>query len=907
MPNTEQLQEQQIVYRKDYKRPEYDVHTTNLDVILDETETCVTSTLQVSAATEDAGDLILNGEDIISKGVWINGKELSAGEYAIGQIENVDKDNLIIFKSSLPNFGEKFELVVKNTNDPKANLKLSGLYVSSELLVTQMEAEGFRRFAYHVDRPDSLSTYTVRLEADKKKYPVLLSNGDVVKEELLPNHRHARIFSDPFRKPTYLFAIIAGPLHCIHDTFTTMPTEEEESKTVNLYVWCAEKYLSQVSWAMECVKLAMKWDEEKYGRVYDLSTFSVVAIDDFNAGAMENKSLTTYNVSSVLASRETATDATFERVLTVIGHEYFHNWSGDRVTVRDWFQITLKEGFTNFRETCFSRDIFSPGAKRVEQVMMLRAAQFVEDAGPLAHPIRPDSYVAIDNFYTSTVYDKGSEVIGMLRTLVGSDGFRKGTDLYFSRFDGCAVSCDDFRECIAEANGRDFSQFERWYSQRGTPVLRVHNRGWDAAARQYKMTIEQILPDNADPAGGEPQPLHIPILLGLIGKESKKDLIPSRLLELTEWKQDFVVDSIAEDCVPSFLRDFSAPVKIDTFLNYEELAFLSAYDSDAFVVWDSAQTIFREFVLDRAQKVMKGEVSLDSDDELPEYILRIFQEGLHNRFHDKTFVAYFLSSQPVAGLVQYMKPVADPVILWRVSEWMRNKLAADLRMPIAFLFDELFKESKATPFKITKEDVGRRSLQSLLLGFICRVPKESAEDTAQQVAEFYKAATCFNDKYIATQMICRFTFPIRDEILTDFYDVCKDDNTMLDGWFRVQATSSAPDTLERVKALLQHPDFKDTTTPNRWRAVVAALSVNTPCFHDRSGEGYKIVAEEVSRFDKFNGYTAAIVAKQLVEFANYDKDRQAQMIGILKDLKSGGLSKNTDEVVTRALSTVEES
>eukprot|EP01055_Gregarina_sp_Pseudo9_P004208 Gregarina_sp_Pseudo_9__4207@NODE_435_length_2837_cov_39_925304_g411_i0_p1_GENE_NODE_435_length_2837_cov_39_925304_g411_i0NODE_435_length_2837_cov_39_925304_g411_i0_p1_ORF_typecomplete_len897_score274_60DUF3458_C/PF17432_2/1_6e03DUF3458_C/PF17432_2/2_8e75Peptidase_M1/PF01433_20/7_6e56DUF3458/PF11940_8/2_1e25Peptidase_M1_N/PF17900_1/2_5e19Peptidase_M1_N/PF17900_1/9_5e03HCBP_related/PF06594_11/3_4HCBP_related/PF06594_11/5_1e02_NODE_435_length_2837_cov_39_925304_g411_i0592749 len=890
-----------VVYRKDYKAPEYLVHDVELDVILDAEDTHVTSHLKISASRTDVGDLILDGEDIVLKEVWLNGKQLKAGEYVMGVPEH--KDKLVIPKSLLPPPTQEFEVLVKNTNNPKANLALSGLYKSANLLVTQMEAEGYRRFAYNVDRPDNLSRYKVRVEGDKSLYPVLLSNGDQIKyEEELPNNRHAKTFVDPFKKPTYLFAIIAGPLKSIHDTFTTMATPEEPSKVVDLYVWCDEKYLPQVEWAMECVKKAMKWDEETYGRVYDLRTFSVVAIEDFNAGAMENKSLTTYNVSCVLASPETSPDAAYERVLEVIGHEYFHNWSGDRVTVRDWFQITLKEGFTNFRETSFVRDVFSPGAKRVGDVAMIRASQFIEDAGPMSHPIRPESYVTIDNFYTSTVYDKGSQVIGMLKTLVGAEGFRKGTDLYFSRYDGKAISCDEFRNSIAEANKRDFAQFELWYSQRGTPTLKVHNHHWDSNRQRYVLTVEQQLPANANPdPQGKPQALHIPILVGLIGRASKKDLVKTTLLELTDWKQTFEIENVQEDCVPSFLRDFSAPVKVETFLTKEELGFLSAFDTDSFCAWDAAQSLFKDYIIERAQKLLKKE---QVETQLPEHIVQIFKEGLKNRFNDMEFVSCFLALPSAGSLCPEMKPIADPVLLWNVTQWIRDQLAEILRTEINQHFEELWAVSKKTPFAVTKEDVGRRSLQALLLAFATRVPADQTGTAVKRILDFYKSAKCFNDKKVAASLITRFTTPERDEIMADLYKLCKDDPNMLDGWFRTQALASAPDTLDRVKSLMSHPDFKDTTTPNRWRALIGGLSVNTPYFHDRSGEGYKIVAGEVSRFDKFNGYTASAIAKQLIQFANYDDARQKQMIDVLRGLQSGGLSKNTGEVVSRALATV---
>eukprot|EP01057_Protomagalhaensia_wolfi_P006210 Protomagalhaensia_wolfi_Nauph_80__6209@NODE_928_length_1875_cov_16_924292_g700_i0_p1_GENE_NODE_928_length_1875_cov_16_924292_g700_i0NODE_928_length_1875_cov_16_924292_g700_i0_p1_ORF_typecomplete_len582_score192_11DUF3458_C/PF17432_2/7_7e03DUF3458_C/PF17432_2/1_1e76Peptidase_M1/PF01433_20/8_5e33DUF3458/PF11940_8/2e23_NODE_928_length_1875_cov_16_924292_g700_i01831748 len=521
----------------------------------------------------------------------------------------------------------------------------------------------------------------------------------------------------------------------------------------------------------------------------------------------------------------------------------------------------------------------------------------------MSHPIRPESYQTIDNFYTSTVYEKGSHVIGMLRTLVGVEGFRRGTDLYFKKYDGKAISCDEFVGAIAEANNRDFSQFALWYSQRGTPVLKIKDFAFDAESRQYRLTIEQQLPSNADPEGGEPKAMHIPILLGLIGRQSKNDLVGTKLLELTQFSQTFAIDGVTEDCVPSFLRDFSAPVKVQPFLSREDLAFLAAYDTDPFCVWDAAQTIFKAYILARAAAIKAGE---KVDDQLPEYMTEIFKEGLKNRFNDQEFITSFLAFPAVASLYSEMKPAADPLVLYQVIHDTRDQIAESLREEINTQLEQLIQISRSVPFRVTKEDVGRRSLESLLLGLASRVATGQRQKAIDRIVAYYESAQSYNDREVAAHLICGFEAPERDQVLERFYNECKDDPNMLDDWFRTQALGRAPDTPQRVRKLLEHPDFKDTTTPNRWRALIGGACANPTVFHQTDGDGYRMVAAEIARFDKFNGYTAALVAKRLIQFAYFDEPRRGQMIATLRSLLEGGLSKNTNEVVTTALKTVDQ-
>eukprot|EP00918_Siedleckia_nematoides_P067326 GHVU01146561.1.p1 GENE.GHVU01146561.1~~GHVU01146561.1.p1 ORF type:complete len:735 (+),score=139.12 GHVU01146561.1:639-2843(+) len=601
-------------FRKDYKPTDFTITKADLDFNLHPSETQVRSELTVEKATH-AGttpvDLRLDGEDLVLKSIAVDGvvlQPVGSGGYTL------ISGGIIIDKAALPQTpGKPFKVVTQVTTNPDSNLSLMGLYRSKGIYCTQCEAEGFRKITYFLDRPDVLALFTVRLEAPKDDL-VLLSNGNLIGQGDVdgnPN-RHFAKYGDPFPKPCYLFALVAGSLLKISDVFTTM-----SGRKVDLHVYSEAHSVKCLDWALQSLKLAMTWDEKNYGREYDLNVFNIVAVDDFNMGAMENKSLNIFNSALLLASKDTSTDDDFLRVAGVVAHEYFHNWTGNRVTCRDWFQLTLKEGLTVYRDSCFSRDCGGAAVKRIDDVISLRSRQFPEDAGPMAHPIRPESYISMDNFYTATVYSKGAEVIGMYSSILTKAGFRKGTDLYFERHDGQAVTCDDFRAAMADANGVDLSQFERWYLQPGTPVLTVQRAEWNAEKKTYTLKVAQSCPSSTD-IGAKWLPMHVVLAVGLIGRASRQEVMATKFLHMKEEEQEFVFEDIAEDCVASLNRDFAAPIKlVFPEQTTEDLCLLLGADTDPFNKWDACQRLLNTYLVDRAVAIRDADASSSALEDVP--------------------------------------------------------------------------------------------------------------------------------------------------------------------------------------------------------------------------------------------------------------------------------------------------
>jgi len=659
-------------FRKDYMPPPY--HTTSLFLNFDihEEETLVTSTLTLlpgEAASKEPTTLDLDGEDLELRSIALNGAPLVPGaDYIL-----LPEGGLRLLRLPAGNAPLSLKTVV--AIKPHENTQLSGLYKSSGNFCTQCEAEGFRRITYSQDRPDVMATYEVRVEADRAKYPVLLSNGNAVDSGELPGGRHWASFSDPFKKPSYLFALVVGALGSIEDSFVTA-----SGRKVRLAIWSEPHNVDQLGWAMQSLKDAMRWDEQTYGLEYDLDVYHIVAVSDFNMGAMENKGLNVFNTAVVLAKPSTATDADYERVQGVVAHEYFHNWSGNRVTCRDWFQLTLKEGLTVFRDQHFSADMTSEGVKRIEEARVVRSAQFLQDSSPMAHPIRPESYIAMDNFYTVTVYNKGAEVIRMYKTLLGEAGFRKGTDLYFERHDGSAVTCDDFRAAMADANGRDLSQFERWYDQAGTPTVSASGT-YDAEKRRYTLTLSQSTP----PTPGQPskRPFHIPVTVGLLASDGS-ELAPSRVLELTGERASFDFDGV--DAAPraaSVLRGFSAPVKLEMEAGDDTLAFLASHDTDPFNRWDAGQRMYSRALLSMAQAYRDAPASTPPKEReaaltLPPGVVQAFGATLSSNALDWSLQAYSLSLPDFSTLAQSMA-VVDPDALCAALRAARTQLASAFR------------------------------------------------------------------------------------------------------------------------------------------------------------------------------------------------------------------------------------
>jgi len=881
-------------FRKDYKQPNYWVREVQLDIKIFEGETKVEAMLMCELNKDVASpgaDLILDGEDLKLESVEILSGDGAAVALSEGEGYKLTEDGMTVTGTGTDS---SFTLKTVVAVEPEKNTSLSGLYYSGCMYCTQMEAEGFRRFTYFPDRPDVMAKYTkVRIEADKTKCPVLLGNGNKLDEGSCADDasRHYAVFEDPFAKPSYLFCIVAGKLGSIEDTFTTM-----SGRSVKLGVFSEEKDKDKLGHAMESLKNSMKWDEERFGLEYDLDVYNIVAVDDFNMGAMENKGLNVFNTSLTLASPSTATDDDYERIEGVVGHEYFHNWTGNRVTCRDWFQLTLKEGLTVFRDQEFSSAMGSPAVKRIEDVRTVRAAQFPEDGGPLAHPIRPESYIAMDNFYTATVYCKGAEVIRMYQTLLGRDGFRKGMDLYFERHDGSAVSCDDFRSAMADANGRDLSQFEEWYLQPGTPQISVES-SWDASKGTFALTIKQKvgagqmhLPEEKR----REKPMLMPVVVGLLDKETGKEVVPETVLELSEPEQTFTFDGLTSEPVPSLLRNWSAPVKLDYKYSDEVLAFLAAYDTDSFNRWEATQVLGSKAIKDRYA----------ADPESPVELPAGYADALRRILNDKEttdikLLAYALTLPSLGTLLETMAPPIDPLRLQQAGKEVKKALAIELKDDLQKRYDEL-SPAEGEEVTIDGPSAGRRRLRNTCLSYLSTFKDESSIALcAKQFAEA-RARDCMTDKLAALGALANVPdTPEAKEAIQQFYDDAAGDALVLNKWFQMQAIADLDDILPRVQKLIEHPDFT-FKNPNRMRSVIGAFVANVTGFHKADGSGYAFLADTVLKVDKLNPQTASRLAKAFNTWPKFDAARQELVKEQLQMMskKEDELSKDTYEVVT---------
>jgi aminopeptidase N len=857
-------------FRRDYRQPDFLVEEVDLSFQLEPTATLVRASLRMRRGEDAHGAFLrLNGEDLELLEVRLDGEVMAPEAYTH------DEDGLDL--GAVP---DAFTLETTVRIDPEGNTQLSGLYRSNGVYCTQCEAEGFRRITFYPDRPDVMAPFRVRIEADRAACPVLLGNGNRVETGELGDGRHYAVWEDPFPKPSYLFALVAGDLGGIQDTFTTM-----EGREVGLAIWSEHRNADQLGHAMEALKQSMAWDEERFGLAYDLDVYNIVAVEDFNMGAMENKGLNVFNTVYVLAAPETATDHDFQGVTGVIGHEYFHNWTGNRVTCRDWFQLTLKEGLTVYRDQLFSADMGSAAIKRIEDVRILRAAQFREDAGPMAHPIRPESYVAMDNFYTVTVYNKGAEVIRMFATLLGDEGFRRGMDLYFERHDGQAVSCDDFRAAMADANGRELDQFERWYGQAGTPV--VHASGdWDAAAGSYTLSLSQECP----PTPGQPtkEPFHLPVATGLLARDGR-ELVPTRVLELTEASQDFVFEDLPEEPVPSLLRGFSAPVKLIAEQDDADLALLLAHDPDDFNRWEAGQRLAMRALLAGVSAVQEGGAPA-----LPDHLVAALRRVLDDRTIDPALVAASLAL-PDEGTIGGELAVVDPEAIHAARHGMLTALAEALRTPLEQAYQDFNVDG---PYRPAREDIARRSLRNLCLGYLS---VSGSEEGLTRAAAQYRVADNMTDRMAALRCLAAHPGAAREEALTDFLARYREHALVVDKWLAVQAASSASDTLERVQGLLEHEAFS-RRNPNKVRSLVRTFGGNQLAFHRADGAGYALLAKEIRIIDELNPQVASRLAGSFTTWRRFDADRQDLMRRQLESLAAHeDLSKDTREIVERSL------
>ncbi|CAO3427245.1 aminopeptidase N [Azospirillum argentinense] len=870
---------------QDYRPPAHLIDTVDLFFDLGEEVTTVRAQLGLrrNPACDGAAalPLTLDGQRLELVSVALNGQPLGDADYT------VTPDHLTVH--SVP---ETFTLETVVRIKPQENTALEGLYKSSGNFCTQCEAEGFRKITYFADRPDVMARYTTTITADKARYPVLLSNGNLIESGDLPDGRHRAVWEDPFPKPCYLFALVAGTLVHQEDRFRTA-----SGRDVTLRIYVEPGNEDKVDHAMRSLIKSMRWDEEVFGLEYDLDIFNIVAVGDFNMGAMENKSLNVFNTKYILAKPETATDQDFLGIEAVVAHEYFHNWTGNRVTCRDWFQLSLKEGLTVFRDQEFSSDMNSRAVKRIADVQRLRTVQFPEDSGAMAHPVRPDSYVEINNFYTPTVYDKGSEVIRMYHTLLGPQGFRKGMDLYFQRHDGQAVTCDDFAAAMSDATGVDLTQFKRWYRQAGTPELDVTG-AYDEAAKTYRLTVKQTVP----PTPGQPvkEPMHIPLVMGLLGPDGAdlplrltgeaEPAGTSRTLHITEAEQTFTFVDVPARPVPSLLRGFSAPVKLRADLTDGDLTFLMANDSDAFNRWEAGQTLATRLLLSLVADRQAGR-----ELALPQSFIDAVGAVLKDADQDPAFAAQALVL-PTESYLGTQMEVIDPDAIHAVREFARRRLAEALRPG---WLDTHRRNAGNEPFSVDAAAIGRRALKNLCLAYLMALEDEEALGLCLGQ---YHGAQAMTDVMAALQFLSNSNAPERDEAIAAFYERWKGEALVVDKWFGVQATSHRPDALERVTALLAHPAF-EIRNPNKVYALIGGFAGGNPVrFHDTSGAGYRFLADQVLRLDPMNPQVAARMVGPFSRLRRYDATRRALMKAELERIvATPGLSPDVFEVASKSL------
>ena len=877
----------ETVYRKDYTPAPYGVEKIELKFDLEPTDTRVTAKAEYRLnPNAKGGDLTLDGHGLALLALRMDDRDLIAGV----DFDEID-GGLVLHEPPA-----QFVLEIVTRINPRDNAALEGLYQSKGVFCTQCEAEGFRRITYFLDRPDVMTVYTTTITADARAYPVLLSNGNLIEQGERDNGRHYAVWHDPFPKPSYLFALVAGDLGCREGSFTTASGRE-----VALRIYSEPHNVDQLDHAMASLRKAMRWDEERFGLEYDLDIYMIVAVEDFNMGAMENKGLNVFNTKCVLARPETATDDDHLGVEAVIAHEYFHNWTGNRVTCRDWFQLSLKEGLTVFRDQEFSADVGSRGVKRIQDVRMLRSAQFPEDAGPMAHPVRPDAYMEINNFYTVTVYEKGAEVVRMYQSLFGRDGFRKGMDLYFQRHDGQAVTCDDFRAAMADANAADLTQFERWYDQAGTPVLEA-TASFDDAAGTLTLDLRQSC--SPTPGQSEKQPFMMPIAIGLMDEsgrdvpvrladETAEPSAGTRVLVLREHEARFVFTGLPHRPVVSLLRDFSAPVKLRFTQDESDLRLRIAHDSDSFNRWEAAQTLYLDVLL-------RGITALQSGDALPgaqslAEALDVALAGAQTPQGDKALLAEMLTLPSESYIGDQLGEV-DVDAVHRSREALRHGLAEALQSRLGGLYERLADDG---PYHFDAQSVARRRLRNRALDLLMTLHDEAWVQRCQQQ---FETAGNMTDALAALSGLVYHGGDEADAALAAFYERWKQEPLVVDKWFAIQAAVAREDALDHVRELLTHPAF-NARNPNKLRALIGTFaSANPVGFHRRDGAGYVFLTEQIMTIDGFNPHMAARLTGPLTRWRRYDKRRRAAMREALEAIVAKpDLSRDVYEVASKSL------
>ena len=876
-------EEPRPVRLQDYRPPDWLVETVDLDVSLHPTASTIRAKLKIKPnAGGTPAPLVLAGDDLKLRALALDGKPLAADSFV------ATADRLTI--AQVPN--RPFTLEIETTVDPTGNTQLMGLYRAGATYCTQCEAEGFRRITYFLDRPDVMAVYTTRIEAEKSEAAVLLSNGNLVDAGAIPGtSRHFAVWHDPFPKPSYLFALVGGNLGCVEDTFTRM-----SGRVVKLAIYVEPGKENRVAYAMDSLKRSMRWDETAFGREYDLDIFMIVAVSAFNMGAMENKGLNVFNDKYVLASPASATDADYAGIEAVIAHEYFHNWTGDRITCRDWFQLCLKEGLTVFRDQEFTADQRSRAVERISDVRGLRSHQFVEDAGPLAHPVRPEVYREINNFYTATVYEKGAEVVRMLRTLLGPAVFRQGMDLYFTRHDGQAATVEQFVQCFADVSRRDFfPQFMRWYSQAGTPDIKVAP-DYDARAKTFTLDVTQTIP----PTPGQPdkEPAIVPLALGLVGANGE-DLplvmdgrpLERSVLELTRPNQRFVFSGVAQRPVPSVNRGFSAPIKLSLPLDPDDLRFLAAHNSDPFNRWQAVQTLAMTLLKANVAALRAGGAA-GEDDGLMAALGAILSDGKL----EPAFIALTLSPPSEADIARELDGDVDPDAIFAARRKLRATIGVRHGAALADAYQGMITPG---PYRPDAQSVGRRALKNICLDLLAMTATDEA--IARAFAQ-YQGADNMTDRMAALETLAQHDRPERATALEDFYQRYADDPLIIDKWLALQAAIPEPATLERVRALTKHPAFS-MTNPNRIRALIGSFAqVNHTQFNRSDGAGYSFVAEIVLALDPKNPQVAARLMGAFRSWRALEAKRRSQAEAVLRRVAAAPtLSRDVHDIVARSL------
>ena len=889
-------------YLKDYTPPPFLIDKVNLEIDLGEKWSIVKAHLCFRSNPDFKGNnstLVLEGQEMKLQKIRLNNVQMRYDQYS------VDESHL-----KIKNVPKKFELETEVKIQPQNNTELEGLYKSGQIFCTQCESEGFRKITYFSDRPDVMSLFSTKIIANKAKYPVILSNGNPIESGELDDGRHWIRWEDPHLKPSYLFALVAGNLLHIEDNYKTA-----SGRNVSLKIYVEPENIEYCKHAMRSLKESMRWDEERFGREYDLDLFMIVAVNDFNSGAMENKGLNIFNSKLILASQDTATDTDFYYIQGVVGHEYFHNWSGNRVTCRDWFQLSLKEGFTVFRDQEFSSDLNSRVVQRITDVDRLRTYQFPEDAGPMSHPVRPDSYMEINNFYTMTVYEKGAEVVRMIYTLLGDKKFRRGTDLYFKRYDGQAVTCDDFVSAMEDASKKDLKQFKRWYNQSGTPQLSIRGKH-NQKEKKYTLTVQQSCPytpgqkgfgKNIDTNAAEKelikkQPFHIPFAIGLLsddGKplplklegDSKDNLMNSVVLEIKNEKETFVFEDISDPPVPSLLRGFSAPVKLDFDYSNAELALLLANDTDKFNRWEAGQQLMIRVILEQVNRFQQ-KIPLELSGDLLEAFQKILE---HSSKNEPALLAQTLSF-PTESYLGELMDVIDVVAVHESRKFVRRQLSEKLHHQ----FEKIYSENQEKgSYSIDTESMGKRSLKNVCLSYLAEL---NTPEVMQMCLNQFNKQENMTDVVGSLGVLTNIDCPERVTAFNKFEKKWNHNTVVMDKWFTLQAISNLPDTLQKVRELTMHNSY-DGKNPNKIRALISSFSrFNQLCFHSFDGSGYEFLSEQIIKLDPINPQTAARLVSVFNNWKKFEENNKLKMKEQLKRIvKTPKLSGDVFEIVSKAL------